>query len=254
MPAQNALRPTKKGHLMIMQRAGTQSGAIGIVGLLAILAWPTEAMAKRPGERHCYGGTCHRVMTLDETEAQVGKLRRIKASHYDDCRRDRYNPCGLTSSGEVFRAHIPDNTASSIHPDGTVLLLRNPATRLSAVVRVNNFGPFSGNRQLDVSRATAERLGFASRGVASLEVLIVQAPTPEEARYKRNRRYEPVPGFIGHAASIDSAFLRYADMTMRQRIARLDNRSCRIAANRRAPKLGLMLAAAPAPRQRVARG
>ncbi len=235
-------------------RIGSHAATVAIAGICAILVWPSGAEAKRPGGKHCYGGTCHRVMTLGETEALVGKLRRLNASHYDDCRRDRFNPCGLTSSGEAFRPHAPDNTASSIHPDGTVLLLRNPANQLSAVVRVNNFGPFRGNRKLDVSRATAERLGFARRGVAPLEVLVVQAPTSEEARYKRNRRYDAVPGFIGRAESIDSAFLRYADLTMRERIARLDNIACRIAANRRAPRLGLMLAAASTSRQRVARG
>ncbi len=239
---------------MITHRAGSKAAAFAMAGLLALFTIPTEAEAKKPGGRHCYGGTCHRVMTLRETEGLVGKLRRLKASHYDDCRRDRFNPCGLTSSGEAFRAHAPDNTASAIHPDGTILLLRNPSTRRSAVVRVNNFGPFRSDRKLDVSRATAERLGFAARGVAVLEVLVVQAPTTEETRYKRNRRYAPVPGYIGQTDSIDSAFIRYADMTVRQRIARLDTIACRIAANRRAPKLGLMLAAAKAPRQRLARG
>jgi len=238
---------------MIKHRTTTKAAAAAAAGLWALLSWPTDAEAKRPGGKHCYGGTCHRVMTLGETEALVGKLRRLNASHYGDCRRDRFNPCGLTSSGEAFRAHAPDNTASALHPDGTVLLLRNPTNKLSAVVRVNNFGPFRGNRQLDVSRATAEKLGFARRGVAALEVLIVQAPTPDEARYKRNRRYDPVPGFIGHSDSIDSAFLRYADLTLRQRIARLDSIACRIAANRRAPKLGLMLASSGSSRQRLAR-
>jgi rare lipoprotein A len=244
----------KKGHLMIKHLTSWKITAGAVAGVLALVSWPTEAEAKRPGGKHCYGGTCHRVMTLDETQALVGKLRKLRASHYDDCRRDRFNPCGLTSSGEPFRAHAPDNTASAIHPDGTVLLLRNPSNRLSAVVRVNNFGPFRGNRQLDVSRATAERLGFAKQGVAALEALVVQAPTPAEARYKRNRRYEPVPGFMGHADSIDSAFQRYADLTMTQRIARLDRIACQIAANRRAPRLGLMVAASATPRQRLARG
>lgn len=239
---------------MITHRTSSKAAAVAMAGLGALLTWSTAAEAKRPGGKHCYGGACHRVLTLDETQAMVGKLRRLKASHYDNCRRDRFNPCGLTSSGEPFRANAPDNTASAIHPDGTVLLLRNPSNQLSAVVRVNNFGPFRGNRQLDVSRATADRLGFAKQGVAALEVLVVQAPTPEEARYQRNRRYEPVPGFIGRADSIDSAFQRYADLTVRQRIARLDSIACRIAANRRAPRLGLMLASSATPRQALARG
>ena len=222
---------------------------VALLTLLGLLVVPVGAVAKAPGQRHCHGGVCHRVMTLDETTAAIGKLRRIAASHYDDCRRDRYNPCGLTSSGEVFRPNAPDNTASSIHPDGTILLVRNPSTRHAAVVRVNNFGPFKGNRQLDVSRATAHKLGFAGRGVAPLEVLVVHAPSPEEARYQRKRRYEPVPGFIGPADSIETAYMHYADLTLRQRTARLDKTACQLARNQRTPRLGMIAAAPARPRQ-----
>lgn len=225
--------------------------ALGAAVLLTV--GTSGADAKAPGQRHCYGGVCHRVMSLNETSQAIGKTRRIAASHYDDCSRDRYNPCGLTSSGEVFRPNAPDNTASSIHPDGTVLLVRNPATKLAAVVRVNNFGPFKGNRQLDVSRATAERLGFAGRGVASLEVMIVQAPTTAETRYQRKRRYDPVPGFLGRAETVETAFLQYADVSHRQRVARLDSKTCQIARNQRVPRLGLMVASVQA-RPQTARG
>lgn len=210
------------------------------MSLLMLCALPGIAEAKRPGGRHCAGGVCHRVMTLAQTDAEHGKLRHYKTSFYDNCKRDRFNPCGLTSSGEVFRADRPDNAASAVHPDGTILVVRNPGTGLAAVVRVNNFGPFRGDRKLDVSRATAERLGFARRGVASLEVMVVYTPTKQEAQYARKRRYDPVPGFIGGAASMASAYLRYADITLDQRIARRDAIACAIVKKRRAPRLKLL--------------
>jgi rare lipoprotein A len=234
--------------------AGRIIAASLAIALVAPVVTASVADAKTPGKRHCYGGVCHRVMTLAETDAQTGKLKRMNASHYDDCRRDRFNPCGLTSSGEAYRPGSADNTASSIHPDGTVLLLRNPATSAAAVVRVNNFGPFRGNRQLDVSRATAQKLGFARRGVASLEVLVVQAPTRAEARYKRNRRYAPVPGFIGQADSIDHAFLRYADLTFKERVARLDAIACQVPGRKTAPRLALLAPAGNSRPERLARG
>ena len=56
-----------------------------------------------------------------------------------------------------------DNAASPIYPDGTTLLLWHPQTQEAAVVRVNNAGPYWGERKLDVSRATAEKLGFKGR-------------------------------------------------------------------------------------------
>lgn len=166
---------------------------------------PSTAEAKVPGKTYCFHGVCHRVKTIAEMVALVGRDEVLTASHYDDCKRDRYNPCGLTSSGEVFRPNDADNAASPIYPNGTILLLRNPLTGLAAVVRVNNAGPYWGKRTLDVSKGVADKLGFKKSGVAKLEVRVVSAPTLAETRYKKNRRYDAVPGPIGQFASLDRA-------------------------------------------------
>lgn len=164
-----------------------------------------QAEAKTPGKTYCFHGKCHRVKTIAETEALVGSEETLVASHYDSCKRDRHNPCGLTSSGEVFDSEAPDNAASPIYPDGTTLLVWSPDTRASVVLRVNNAGPYWGNRRLDVSRRAAEVLGFAGNGIATLKIRVIDAPTAEEATYKRKRKYDPVPGFIGQYASLDEA-------------------------------------------------
>ncbi|WP_083509639.1 septal ring lytic transglycosylase RlpA family protein [Hyphomicrobium sulfonivorans] len=165
----------------------------------------SSAEAKTPGKTYCFVGKCHRVKTIAETEALVGKEQSVVASHYDDCKKDRYNPCGLTSSGERFHPDRPDNTASPVYPDGTTLLVWNPNNKRALVVRVNNAGPYWGNRTLDLSRAAAEKLGFAGQGVAKLKMKVVKAPEAHEARYKKNRNYDPVPGDIGQYASITDA-------------------------------------------------
>lgn len=177
----------------------------GLLSFLAATCSAGVAEAKTPGKTYCFSGTCHTVKTIAEMAALVGREERFSTSFYDDCKRDRYNPCGLTSSGEVFRPNDADNAASPIYPDGTVLLLRNPTNGSAAVVRVNNAGPYWGNRKLDVSRGTAEALGFKRRGVAKLEVKVLSAPTAAEARYKKHRRYEAVPGAIGAFASLAAA-------------------------------------------------
>ena len=179
--------------------------AAALLAAMLALVGSTAAEAKTPGKTYCFNGICHRVNTLQEMNALVGKDQTFKTSFYDDCKRDRFNPCGLTASGEVFRPNDADNAASPIYPEGTVLLVRNPANGQSAVVRVNNAGPYWANRKLDVSRGTAEKLGFKKRGVANLDVRVVAAPTPAEARYKKNRRYDPVAGPIGQFASLDNA-------------------------------------------------
>ena len=161
--------------------------------------------AKIPGAKHCYNSICHRVMTLPETQQVIGKRTIAKTSFYDDCSVDRFNTCALTSSGEVFKPHRPDNAASPIYPDGTKLLLWNPNTRVAAVVRVNSAGPYHSNRTLDVSRATAEKLGFKRAGVATLHIQVIEAPTPAESKYRKRREYTPVPGPIGVFASFETA-------------------------------------------------
>lgn len=186
------------------------SFVVTITALLAtIITGPfdlgSEAQAKTPGKTYCFYGKCHRVKTISETQNLVGETISLHSSHYDSCHKDRYNPCGLTSSGEPFFADRPDNAASPIYPDGTKLLVWSPSSKEAAVIRINNAGPYWGNRKLDVSRSLARTLGFEKRGVAKLETRVLSAPTRAEARYKRNRRYEKVQGPLGQFDSLDEA-------------------------------------------------
>jgi rare lipoprotein A len=181
------------------------SSASALAAVLLTVNLTTTAEAKTPGSTYCYYGVCHRVKTIAETQALVGVDESIMASHYDDCSRDRYNPCGLTSSGERFHPDRPDNTASPIYPDGTTLLVWSPDTERALIVRVNNAGPYWGDRTLDLSRAAAEKLGFDGRGVAKVRVRVVKAPEPEEATYVANRTYPPVPGDIGEYPTLQQA-------------------------------------------------
>lgn len=175
-----------------------------LVGISAAMS-AMPAIAKVPGKTYCFNRVCHTVKTIPEMVALVGRDQVLQTSFYDSCKRDRFNPCGLTSSGEVFRADRPDNAASPIYPNGTVLLLRNPTTCESAVARVNNSGPYWGKRKLDVSRALAVKLGFAGRGIANLDVRVLSAPKLSDTKYKKKRRYDAVLGPIGQFASLDQA-------------------------------------------------
>ena len=179
------------------------ASAFAAVAIPATMSTPVEA--KTPGKTYCFVGKCHRVKTIEETAALVGVEQSITASHYDDCSKDRFNPCGLTSSGERFHPDRPDNTASPIYPDGTQLLVWSPENKRALVVRVNNAGPYWGNRTLDLSRAAAEKLGFEGDGVAKLKVRVIKAPEVAETKYVKNRNYDPVPGDIGQYASLDDA-------------------------------------------------
>jgi rare lipoprotein A len=180
----------------------------GVLAALLFLCphFSLPAAAKTPGAKYCFSGWCHRVGTLRQTESLVGWRGYLLASYYDDCSRDRLNPCGLTSSGTVFRPDLPDNAASPLFPDGTVILAYNPRSGGASILRITNAGPYSGQRKLDVSRAAAERLGFRDEGVAHLVVSVLKAPTAKEATYARRRVYPKVPGYLGRFGNFDLAY------------------------------------------------
>lgn len=77
-----------------------------------------------------------------------------------------------TASGEAF-----DNRAmTAAHrtlPFGSLVRVTNPATGASVVVRINDRGPFSPARMIDVSRAAAEELGLIAPGHATVELALV---------------------------------------------------------------------------------
>lgn len=134
------------------------------------------AQAKMPGKTYCINGVCHRVKTLAEMDALIGYEEVVVASYYDDCKVDKHNPCTPLSSGEEFRADLPDNAASPVYPNGTILVLSNPKTNAQVLVRVNNSGPYKKGRMLDVSRAAAEQLGFKKFGTAQIKVTVISGP------------------------------------------------------------------------------
>ncbi len=166
-----------------------------LVGLTLPTLPPIEA--KAPGVSHCYRGVCHRVRSVEETRRLIGQTVLVETSHYDHPSVDRFNTGTFTSNGERFDARDPARVASANLPDGTELLLRNPDNGLVSHVRVNDFGPFRGNRLLDVTRRVADDLGFARRGVTMLEVTVVAAPRVADLKYQKNRPRLPTHGHIG---------------------------------------------------------
>lgn len=179
----------------------------------------TPADAKVPGKTYCYNGICHYVKTLKETQREVGRKQWVTASYYDDAKRDKYNPSNITSSGEYFRSWTPDNAASPNLPNGTKVLVWYPGTKKSVVVRINNSGPYYGNRTLDLSRAAAERIGLNTSGTKGVQMAVLYAPTPDEARYKRGRTYSSTSGYIGWYKSFDTAIASAGGSTTSTRYA-----------------------------------
>ncbi|WP_196258334.1 septal ring lytic transglycosylase RlpA family protein [Pelagibacterium limicola] len=84
----------------------------------------------------------------------------------------------LTANGEVFDM----NHLSGAHPTlplPSYVRVTNLDNGHSTLVRINDRGPFSNGRVIDLSRRTAEVLGYANRGTANVRVQYV-GPAPLE--------------------------------------------------------------------------
>jgi rare lipoprotein A len=74
-----------------------------------------------------------------------------------------------TANGEIFDA----DSISAAHPTlplPSYVRVTNLGNSHSIIVRVNDRGPYHGNRIIDVSKKTAHLLGFTVRGTASVRV------------------------------------------------------------------------------------
>jgi rare lipoprotein A len=78
-----------------------------------------------------------------------------------------------TASGEIFDM----NKLTAAHltlPFQTKVLVEDPRTGNSVVVKVNDRGPFVRTRIMDVAREGARRLGILGRGVTYVDCLILK--------------------------------------------------------------------------------
>lgn len=73
---------------------------------------------------------------------------------------ERYNQDGMTAAHRTLAF-------------GTKLLVTNRKTGKSCVVKVNDRGPYVGNRVIDLSRGAARQLNMLSAGVGVVDVLVL---------------------------------------------------------------------------------
>jgi rare lipoprotein A len=91
-----------------------------------------------------------------------------------------------TANGEIFDPLLLTAAHRSL-PFGTVLDITNAKTQQSVRVRVNDRGPYIGNRLIDLSYAAAQQIGLIEPGVGEVDIKIVhlgngerEAPAPLE--------------------------------------------------------------------------
>jgi rare lipoprotein A len=112
----------------------------------------------RVGKPYTVGGRTY-VPEEDASYKAVGY-----ASWYGDDFHGRY-----TANGEIFDM----NSISAAHPTmplPSYARVTNLTNHRSIVVRVNDRGPYAGNRVIDLSVKTAQLLGFYGKGVTKVKV------------------------------------------------------------------------------------
>jgi len=83
-----------------------------------------------------------------------------------------------TASGEIYK-HDAFTCAHKTLPFGTYLKVINPQNNKSVVVKVNDRGPFTRGRHLDLSYAAARELDMLRAGVIKTEVMVLPPGSPE---------------------------------------------------------------------------
>ena len=112
----------------------------------------------RVGKTYTVAGRSYTPETNEEYTAEG------LASWYGDDFHGR-----LTANGEVFDM----NAISAAHPTlpmPSYVRVTNLANKRSIIVRVNDRGPYHGDRVIDLSHKTAYLLGFKGNGVARVRV------------------------------------------------------------------------------------
>ncbi len=80
-----------------------------------------------------------------------------------------------TANGEIYNMHGM-TAAHRTLPLNCYIRVTNKSNGKSVIVRVNDRGPYHGNRVLDLSHAAASKLGFVSNGVANVKIERIPAP------------------------------------------------------------------------------
>ncbi|MDO8533729.1 MAG: septal ring lytic transglycosylase RlpA family protein [Xanthobacteraceae bacterium] len=150
---------------------------------------------------------------------RVGKPYQVAGRTYVPEENPRYRAEGLaswygddfhgrlTANGEVF----DQDAITAAHPTLPIpsyVRVTNVSSRRSIIVRVNDRGPYHGDRVIDLSKKSADLLGFRANGIARVRVEYVGAAPLEGsddrkllATLRHDGRPAPAPSGVLLASS-----------------------------------------------------
>ncbi|MCK5154922.1 MAG: septal ring lytic transglycosylase RlpA family protein [Spirochaetales bacterium] len=117
----------------------------------------------------------------------------------------------LTANGEVYDA----SGISAAHKElafGTIVRVTNLDNGLILDVRINDRGPYIGDRILDLSRGAAELLGMVEQGIVPVTLELVFVPEIPESAYDRPGDTGWVKIQVGAFSSAERTLERYMEL------------------------------------------
>ncbi len=145
-----------------------------------------------------------KVDTTLYAHQKVGKQYRVHGKTYTPKHEPNYDKTGvaarysdkyhgkLTASGEVYNM----NALTAAHrtlPMNSMLYVINQDNGQGVMVRVNDRGPFEGNRIIDLSRKAASQLGVTDGGVVNVRVQYAGPADPAAIPHSKPVTAESTP-------------------------------------------------------------
>ena len=138
------------------------------------------------------------IVSCTPAERYTTDTRTSPRSRYYSTRRDSFTPSGIryrtgityrwvtsyygddfhgkkTANGEIYDMYGMTCAHREL-PFETILEVINPVNNQTAIVRVNDRGPFIRGRELDLSYGAARRVGLIEKGVKELHIRILELP------------------------------------------------------------------------------
>lgn len=163
-PAPEPSNPNAGRYSIAQDRAPTRQ--VDIASIPEVIPVPIKRTGAGNRSPYTVLGKTYTVMPTEE-----GYSERGVASWYGEKFHGH-----KTSNGEVFDMYQASAAHKSL-PIPSFLQVTNLDNNRSIVVRVNDRGPFHGDRIIDLSYAAALKLGYADRGTArvQLEAIVVNS-------------------------------------------------------------------------------
>lgn len=121
---------------------------------------------------------------------KVGDKYTIKGQAYDPKKYNKYSKVGKaswygskngfhgkkTANGDLYNKNLLTAAHPTLHMP-CLVKVKNLENGKSLIVLVNDRGPYSGKREIDVSEKAAKLLGFKNKGVAQVKVQYLHSET-----------------------------------------------------------------------------